>query len=64
MKANHIAAKRVVDVMLALGVSLRSSDYLTQEDLKSFRLAPVDDEDDVGLSLVVSSSSTVVPLRL
>lgn len=49
--------------MFALGVSLRSSNYLTKGDLKSFSLALVDDEDYVGSPLMVLSLSTIVPPR-
>lgn len=46
-----------------MGVSLRSSSYITEEDLKSFGLAFIDDEDDVSPPPMVLSSSIVVPLR-
>lgn len=63
MKVDHPVAKRAIDAMFALRVSLRSFDYHTEEDLKSFGLAPVDDEDDVGPLPMVLSSSTMVPLK-
>lgn len=49
--------------MLALGVSLCSLDYIIDDDLKSFRLAPVDDDEDTSFPSVVSTPSTMVPLR-
>lgn len=45
--------------MFALGVSLHSFDCLTEGDLKSFKLAPLGDEDSISPLLVVSGLSTM-----
>lgn len=54
-------AKRIVDMAFALGVSLRCIDYLTKEDLKSYGLAPID-EDDVSPLHATLGSIVVRPL--
>lgn len=53
-------AKRIVDVAFALGVSLHYTDYLTEEDLKSYGLASID-EDDIS-PLGASLGSTIMRL--
>lgn len=59
-KADFSEPRRVVDDVFALKVSLRSSDYITEEDLRSYGLAPVDDENGDG-PLVTPSSGVGVP---
>lgn len=63
-KADLSDARRVVDVAFALGVSLHSSNYITEEDLRSFRLSPVDDDDNTSPPLVVPTLSVGMPPRL
>lgn len=58
-----LTPKKIVDTVFALGVSLHSSDYITDEDLRSFRLALIDDDDDTNPPLLVSTSSTGMPSR-
>lgn len=41
---NHPGSKRVMDAVFTLGVSLRYDDYLTEEDLKSYRLALINED--------------------
>lgn len=65
-KADCSMAKRIVDATFALGVSLRCADYLMEEDLKSYGLAPIDENDVSPLhaspnSTIVRSPSEVVP---
>lgn len=62
-KADHPVAKRIVDVMFILRVSLRCADYLMKEDLKFYRLAPID-EDDVSPPLASSGVNTLRPLGI
>lgn len=60
-KADSLEARRVVDDIFALGVSLRSSDYITKEDLRSYELAFVDDENSDGPPVALSSGIGVPP---
>lgn len=46
-KVDHLVAKKIVDAALALYVNLRCIDYLAEEDLRSYRLALID-EDNVS----------------
>lgn len=61
-KANHLAAEKVVDAIFTLGVNLCFSYYIIERDLKSFRLATVDDEDDISPPPMVLTPSIMVPL--
>lgn len=60
-KVNLLDAKKVVDDVFALGVSLCSSDYITKEDLRSFRLASIDDDNDTSPSSAPTSGVGVHP---
>lgn len=57
---DHLASKRVVDVVFALGVSLCYNDYLTEEHLKSYRLALID-KDDVSPPHTTPGPTIVTP---
>lgn len=60
-RANDHTIKRLVDAVFALRVSLHSLDYITEVDLKTFRLAPVDDDEYTSFPSVVSAPSAMVP---
>lgn len=59
-KADHLAAKRVANAMFALVVSLHCANYFAEEDLESYRLAQID-EDDISLPPAASGPSTMMP---
>lgn len=41
---DHLASKRVVEAMFALGVALHWADYLMEGNLRSYGLATIDEE--------------------
>lgn len=49
--------------MFILGVSLRCADYFCEEDLKSYELTLIDDEDNLGPPPMNLGLSTIVPPR-
>lgn len=61
-RADDTSVKRLVNAMLALGVSLQSSDYITKVDLKTFELVLVDDDEDASFPSMVSTPSAMAPL--
>lgn len=60
-KVDLLDAAKVVDDVFSLGVSLRSSDYITEEELRSYGLASIDDDGDDVPSGVPSLGVGVPP---
>lgn len=61
-KVDNPPAKKVIDAVFALRVSLHSLDYIIEEDLRSFGLALMDDYKDSNFLSVVSTLIPVVTL--
>lgn len=59
-RADHPIAKKVVDVAFALGVSLCCVDYLAEEDMRSYELALIN-EDNVSPLRASPGSNEVRP---
>lgn len=62
-KVDNPAAKKIVDATFALEVSLLSSYYITKDELRSFGLAPLDDDENNNFPSVASTPSTAMPSR-
>lgn len=53
------AVMRVVDVAFGPEVSIRSSDYITEVHLRTYGLASIDDDEEIGSTLAMSTSIVV-----
>lgn len=49
--------------MFSLGVSLQSFDYIIEVNLRTYGLAPVDDDEETGSTPAVSAPTIAVPLK-
>lgn len=54
----------VVNTAFGLGVSFRSSDYITKVNLRTYGLALVDDDEEIGLTSMVSVLIIAMPPEL